>query len=71
MGAIALARDDRFHARTKHIDIRYHFIREMIEHGKLVLSYIPSADNVADIFTKALPSPQFKLLASKLGLRRA
>jgi hypothetical protein len=45
------------------IDIRYHFIRELIERGKLVLSYIPSADNITEMFTKALPSPQFRLLA--------
>jgi hypothetical protein len=68
-GAIALAKDDRFHARTKHIDIRYHFIRELIEQKKVEIIYIPSADNISDIFTKALPSPQFKHLASQLGLR--
>jgi hypothetical protein len=68
--AISLVCDDRFHARTKHIDIRYHFIRELVECGKLALTWIPSADNVADIFTKALPAPQHKLLASRLGLRR-
>jgi hypothetical protein len=71
MGAITLAHNDCFHACTKHINIRYHFIHKMIEHGKLILSYIPSANNIADIFTKALPSPQFKLLVSKLGLHRA
>jgi hypothetical protein len=70
-GAIALARDDRFHARTKHIDIRYHFIRELVEQKKIMLTYTPSASNVADVLTKALASSQFKLLASKLGLRQA
>jgi hypothetical protein len=68
-GAIALAKDNCFHARTKHIDIQYHFIRELIEQKKVKIIYIPSADNISDILTKALPSPQFKHLASQLGLR--
>jgi hypothetical protein len=67
-GAIALAQDDQYHARTKHIDIRYHFIRQVVEQSKIKLLYVPSASNIADILTKALPSVQFKLLASKLGL---
>jgi protein involved in temperature-dependent protein secretion len=67
-GAIALANDHRFHARTKHIDIRYHFIREHIEVGDLKLEYINTADNAADMFTKALPSATFKHLAAKIGL---
>jgi hypothetical protein len=69
-GAIALACDNRFHARTKHIDIQYHFIREAVEAGKIDISYVASADNISDILTKALPAVQFKSLASSLGLRK-
>jgi hypothetical protein len=69
-GGIALARHQCFHACTKHIDICYHFIRELVKLGKLSLDYVLSADNVADIFMKALPLPQHKLLASRLGLSR-
>ncbi|KAJ3520203.1 hypothetical protein NMY22_g12854 [Coprinellus aureogranulatus] len=71
MGAIAIAKDDRFHARTKHIDIRYHFIRYAIEDGKIVLIYCPTADMTADILTKALPSVKAKHFAASMGLRSA
>jgi hypothetical protein len=66
--AIAMTKDSRFHARTKHIDIRYHYIREQVELGQLAIDYVPSEDNIADIFTKALPKPQFDLLVRRLGL---
>jgi hypothetical protein len=66
--AIALAKDARYHARTKHIDIRYHFIREQVEGGTITIQYVPSQENVADIFTKALPRPQFEILLKRLGV---
>ena len=52
----------------KHIDLRYHFIREAVEDGKVKMEYIPTADNVADIFTKALPKPRFQQFVALLGL---
>ena len=67
--AIALTRDHQFHARTKHIDVRYHFIRWVVENGTLRLVYCPTADMVADALTKALPSPKVKHFAECLGLR--
>jgi transposase InsO family protein len=67
--AIALTRDHQFHARTKHIDVRYHFIRWVVENGALRLVYCPTADMVADALTKALPSPKVKHFAECLGLR--
>ena len=70
-GAIALAKDNKFHARTKHIDIRYHFIREAVEDHKIELKYIPTDDNVADTFTKALAKGKFRLFAGLLGLHEA
>lgn len=69
--AIALAKDDRYHARTKHIDIRFHFIRYHIEHGNLTVTYCPTDDMVADTLTKALPSMKAKHFASALGLANA
>ena len=50
-GAIALSKDNKFHGRTKHIDLRYHFIWECIEDGKVTMDYIPSNENMSDIFT--------------------
>ena len=69
MSAIALARDDRYHARTKHIDIRFHFIRYSVEDGKIKLIFCPTASMTADIFTKALPSVKAKHFAMSMGLR--
>ena len=67
--AIPLAKDNKFHARTKHIDLRYHFLREAVEDERICFTYIPTEDNVADIFMKALPRPKFVQLVGKLGLR--
>ncbi|CAL4070928.1 unnamed protein product, partial [Meganyctiphanes norvegica] len=53
-GAIALAKNPVHHQRTKHIDIKYHFIRFAIEEGIIDLQYIPSGENIADQFTKPL-----------------
>jgi hypothetical protein len=61
----------QYHARTKHIDIRYHFIRWIIEEGKIRLVYCPTEDMVADVFTKALSSPKVKHFARELGLSAA
>jgi hypothetical protein len=58
-GAIALSKEARFHIRSKHIDIRYYFIREYIENGVFLPNWLPSHKNVSDILTKALPRPLF------------
>ena len=68
--AVAIATNGNFHARTKHIDIRYHFIRFVIENGSLTLVYCPTDDMTADILTKALPSSKAKHFAASLGLSR-
>ena len=52
---IAIAKNPVFHARTKHIEVHYHYIREQILSGHLHLSYCSTKDNAADIFTKPLP----------------
>ena len=67
-GAIALSKDNKFHSRTKHIDLHYHFIREAVDEGKINVEYVPTAENVADIFTKALPRPKFESFVERLGL---
>jgi hypothetical protein len=67
--AIALTRDHQYHARTKHIDIRFHFICWIVENGSIKLVYCPTDEMVADTFTKALPLPKAKHFASALSLR--
>jgi hypothetical protein len=54
-GSIVLTEDSSFHARVKQIDIKHHSIRQKVEIGQLKLHYVKSKDNLADIFTKALP----------------
>ncbi len=66
--AIALTRDHQFHPRTKHIDVRYHFIHWVVENGVLRLVYCLTVDMVVDALTKALPSPKVKHFAKCLGL---
>ncbi|XP_058221119.1 uncharacterized mitochondrial protein AtMg00810-like [Rhododendron vialii] len=64
--AMALASNPVFHACTKHIEIDYHFIREQVLAKKLVLHFIASHAQVANIFTKGLPVSRFVFLKSKL-----
>ena len=66
--AIALTKDHQYHARTKHIDIQFHFICWIVENGSLWLVYCPTNDMVANVLTKALPLPKVKHFAKELGL---
>jgi hypothetical protein len=68
-GAIALAKNPVHHARTKHIDIRHHFIRDTIESGQINLEYCRTEDMTADIFTKGLAKPQFTKLRDLMHLK--
>jgi hypothetical protein len=65
---IALSKDHRYHARTKHIDICFHFIQWVISEGHIKLVYCPTNDMVADTLTKALPSAKVKHFARELRL---
>jgi transposase InsO family protein len=67
-GSIALALNAEYHQRTKHIDIRHHFIRERIKFGSIQLLYVNTADMLADVMTKALPREQHSALARALSL---
>lgn len=70
-GAIALAKNPEFHKRTKHIDIRYHFVREKVEDGQVDLNYCPTQEMLADIMTKPIAASQFGALRTKLGIQVA
>jgi len=67
-GAIALTRNPEYHARTKHIDIQFHFVRQHVESDAIQLVYCPTHQMTADIFTKPLPRPQFTKHVIGLGM---
>ena len=66
--AIVLSKDNVQHARSKHIDICPHFIRECITASTIYLAYCPTEINSADLFTKALPRDRFQELRMQLGI---
>ncbi|GKE65273.1 hypothetical protein Tco_1519434, partial [Tanacetum coccineum] len=66
--AIAISNNPVLHFRTKHIDIRYHFIRDHILKGDIELHFVPIDLQLADIFTKPLAEPSFTRLVAELGM---
>lgn len=66
MGATFLAANPMFHARTKHVEIDYHFIRERVQSKELVINFVSSKDQIADVFTKPVTTPRFLFLRDKL-----
>ena len=69
-GAIAIANNPVNHARTKHIDIRYHYIRQCILEGIVKVHYCSTENMYADMFTKPLPKGKFEMLRIGIGLRQ-
>jgi hypothetical protein len=67
-GAIALAKNPQFHARTKHIDIQHHFVREKVAEGHVDLQYISTSEQVADGLTKALCRDKFEAFRKAVGV---
>ncbi|GJT44386.1 retrovirus-related pol polyprotein from transposon TNT 1-94 [Tanacetum coccineum] len=67
--AIALCCNNVQHSRSKHIDIRFHFIKEQVENGVVELYFINTEYQLADIFTKSLGRERIKFLINKLGMR--
>ncbi|KAJ3479322.1 hypothetical protein NLI96_g9143 [Meripilus lineatus] len=65
---IAFAHDHQFHARSKHIDIRHHFIRDHINQKTITVPHVATQDNVADVLTKALPRDAHTRHTQALGL---
>ena len=64
--AIAIAQNDVHHQRTKHIDMRHHFVRDHIKKGHVQLVWVPTQEQHADILTKCMPVQQFNLLVSHM-----
>ena len=69
--AIAIARNPEFHDRTKHIDVRYHFLQQKVDSKEILLAYLPTNDQIADALTKGLPRAKHERFSKEMGLRRA
>ena len=67
-GAIALAKNPTQHARTKHIDIQQHYVREQIASGAVELEHMSTHNQVADGLTKTLPKDKFVQFRNAIGL---
>ena len=67
-GTITIIKDPSFHARTKHIDIQHHYVRERVEMKELEFNYTPSPETIADILTKPLSRPAHEKLTKMLGI---
>jgi hypothetical protein len=66
--ALKLTRNPEFHSRSKHIDVKHHFIREKVEEGVINTQRVDTTDNLADVFTKALGKPIHEDFVHRLNL---
>lgn len=69
-GAGQLTRNPVFHKRTKHVDIRHHFIKELVEKGEVRINYIPTAEMPADVLTKGLATSKHERCVETLGMQK-
>jgi hypothetical protein len=67
--AIAISCNPVHHSKTKHIKVRYHFIKEHVEEGTVELFFVKTDYQLADLFTKALPKERFNYLVRRIGMR--
>ena len=67
--AINISKIPMMHAKTKHIAIKYHYVRELVEDKQVKMEYINSKEQIVDIFTKTLPKDAIEYLRGKLGVK--
>jgi hypothetical protein len=68
MSTISISKNIMFHSCTKHIDIKYHFIRDHVRKGEFELKFCKTNDQLVDIFTKELPREKFHYMRKMLGI---
>ena len=68
MSAIALSKNPVLHGRSKHIDTKFHFIRECLDDGKIQVDFTSSQDQLADVLTKSLGCIKFQELWDRIGV---
>ena len=66
--AISVSKNPVFHSKKKHIPIKYHFLRDQVTNQVVQVHYIPTTEQIADIFTKPLAKTPFEYLRQKLGV---
>ena len=67
--AINISKNHVMHTNTKHIAIKYHFVKELAQDKEVKMEYINTKEKIVDIFTKALPKDAYEYLRGKLGVR--
>ena len=65
---IAVSKSFKSHSKLKHIDIKHNFVKQVVRRNDIKIEYCPSEDNLADIFTKGLYSPNFLKIRKCIGL---
>lgn len=68
MSAMKLSSDAMFHSRVKHLDVKWHYLREVVASSHIAIQYVPSHLNVVDAFMKALDRKAFQTLRALMGL---
>ena len=68
--ALAYAKDPKYHGKSKYIEIKYHFIRDMVEWGEVVMKHISTRSMVVDPLTKPIATNVFQSHVGSMGLRR-
>ena len=70
MSTIKLSKNPVLHGRSKHINVRFHFLRDLCKEGTIELNFCRSDEQIADLFTKPLKQPLFEKLRKKMGMSR-
>ena len=65
---VKLSENPVFHDKSKHIEIKYHYIKDMVQRGAVKLQYVAMEENIADVLMKPLPRLKFKYFREKLGV---
>ena len=68
-GSIALVKNPEYHSRTKHIDIRHHFVREHVFSGETIFKFVGTENMIADVLTKPLGKIKHQLMIQSMGLK--
>jgi len=66
--AISISKNPMMHSKTKHIPIKYHFVREKVTKKNIKLEFVGAKEKIGNIFTKSLPREAFEYLGQKLGI---